>query len=454
MEKHQKIRANSKKKRKQRKRKAFLLTAAWILSMALVTLVVYWFVAGKERYSNTCYSDGEAAMNVGIYPQANRYFENAIRYTNAPITLSHQIKRVYLAHLHTWEQRGDYPKAERVGGFLLQLFPKDEAIKRTVEELSILLSPSNDLQIRQSKVFPGVNGRFLKNGNLLLEDFRERLWILDPEKSVTRRVFPLRNEVFLAASPTARFAAVILEAEDDKKIEKEGKIKKGVLGFLNQEGLVVTKTNLNVSSESGCTWSPDETTVAVDALSPAGERFICLVDAATGETKQFKGEGVFPSWSPLGDAIAFVGASRSLMVNNIQGDTTKEIAALPGFKRPPVWSPKGDALSIRLKEGTRAFSLDGTPLFALEETLTDPAWAPNGSRLAAVLPKAKEICLLDRTGKIGRIPTSLPVTGCEWSTEGSKLALNYDDGKDRFLNLVSLGKKLQAKPKSPPPTSN
>ncbi|MGE5707550.1 MAG: TolB family protein [Bacteroidota bacterium] len=434
--------------------------------MALVTMVVYWFVAGKERYANTCYSDGEAAMNVGIYPQANHYFENAIRYTNAPITLSNQIKRVYLAHLHTWEQRGDYPKAERVGGFLLQLFPKDEAIKRTVEELSILLSPSNDLQVRLSKVYPGVNGRFLKNGNLLLEDFRERLWILDPEKSVTRRVFPIRNEVFLAASPTARFAAVVLEAQEGDKTgkndktektekdKKTGKIKKGVLGFLNQDGLVVTKTNVIVSSESGCTWSPDETTVAVDALSPTGERFICLVDAATGETKQFKGEGVFPSWSPLGDAIAFVGASSSLMINNVQGDTTREIASLSSFQEPPVWSPKGDAVSIRLKKGTRAFSLDGTPLFALEETLTDPAWAPNGSRLAAVVPKTKEICLLDRKGKVGKIPTTLPITGCEWSTEGSKLALNYDDGTDRFLNLVSLGKKPQAKPKSLLPTSN
>ena len=423
------------------------MTAAWISSLFLVLVLVYWFSVGKEQYSSTCFSNGQAAMMVGIYPEANRYFNQSIRYSNAPKTLGNQIKNIYFDHLHHFEEEKQFPQVERVMGFILELFPEDPQCRRYAAEMRLLFTPANQLAVGQSQLFPGVNGCFLKDSTLLLEDPQGQRWRLDPAKMTEKKVFPVGSSVFLASSPSGGIAAVI---------ESPQAASSGNLVFLNSGGKVLTRTNLLVNPDSRCSWSPDEGKVAIDALLPTGAPFIALVDVASGEIRQFEGKGSKPEWSPLGEAIAFLDASASLsLCSSLEG---KKMATIPleasEKKEKFTWSPKGDALLVE-GETSAIYDERGKKLLSFEAGKYQGfCWAPSGNKLAAAQSEEKinEITVFDLNGGTAKIPLSYPVSACAWSYDGTRLALNYREGKKMFLNLISLERKKtqrSAKPRIP-----
>jgi len=146
------------------------------------------------------------------------------------------------------------------------------------------------------------------------------------------------------------------------------------------------------------TWEPKGDRIAVTAARAMGDPSnIFLVDVATGSSDKLTNHtnGAFdPSWSPEGDAIAYIGRPTStgeLWVSNIDGTQTAHIDKLQ-YVRSPVWSPDGKSLAVLathsgmfeiwivpVKRTAAGFEL-GEPKQLTREAAVDPmsglTWAP------------------------------------------------------------------------------
>jgi Tol biopolymer transport system component len=105
------------------------------------------------------------------------------------------------------------------------------------------------------------------------------------------------------------------------------------------------------------------------------------------------------AWSPDGSRIAFMSASASnyeVTVMNANGTGRRQITATPFAEEEPTWSPDGSRIAFAGKDPNNntatdleiwVINADGTGLTQLTNTSndvrdTDPAWSPNGDRIA------------------------------------------------------------------------
>ncbi len=149
-----------------------------------------------------------------------------------------------------------------------------------------------------------------------------------------------------------------------------------------------------------------------------------------------------PALSPDGHQIAFARAARhglDLFLMNRDGSGLRRLVSRAGPERQPAWSPDGHALafaapgSLRNEKGWRPEQLflvnrDGSGLRELtheEEGVNEPAWSPDGTKLAAVLGGGT-IATLNRDGS-GLQPISFGGDDDEdldpaWSPDGRRIA--------------------------------
>ncbi|HEY5835340.1 protein kinase domain-containing protein [Streptomyces sp.] len=170
---------------------------------------------------------------------------------------------------------------------------------------------------------------------------------------------------------------------------------------------------------------------------------IALREAATDEPRQVIPGGIcdiLPVWSPDGTRFAFTraaGDDSAVWVAAADGGSARQVARISGGR--VSWSPDGTRLAVmRTTNGvTQVYSVNVADGSATQITtgtapVQDPAWSPDGKRIALCLQTAPglwQIHLLDLTNPGG---TPLRVTNGSrraldpvWSPDGRYLAYTY-----------------------------
>ena len=202
-------------------------------------------------------------------------------------------------------------------------------------------------------------------------------------------------------------------------------------------------------------WSPDGTRIAFsDARCGANDDggFGCfggviVVDPELGSLTRppSGGQGFSPAWSPVPDSIAFVGCCdlaaepTRLFVAGLGESPAREVilpANLPVSH--PAWSPDGLRIAFtcagaaglpgQLPNGDLCtINADGTDfrrLIASVAAESDPAWSPDGRRIAFTLDTEVAVLQMD-DGSVTRLTEGREPA---WSPDGSTLVFAGGDG--------------------------
>ena len=155
----------------------------------------------------------------------------------------------------------------------------------------------------------------------------------------------------------------------------------------------------------------------------------------------------FPSWSPDGSEIAFVGESDPwtvhvgghLLLMQSDGSSVRRLA--PSIETvtfwPPRWAPDGrhlafvanQRLGFEQRRFLHTFSVDEEELTFITETSTLPAWSPDGKKIAFGRNKEREFGSSRITTEVGLYTTS--------HGDGvlQKLWSNDSFGEDRYGHI-------------------
>ena len=146
-----------------------------------------------------------------------------------------------------------------------------------------------------------------------------------------------------------------------------------------------------------------------------------------------------PAWAPTGDMIAFTSGNRERVYLAKPDGSGRSDLVIPELTRArdPAWSPDGQRLALACGAGGVTFNIctvrrDGTGHVELTSETgieAEPAWSPDGSRIAftiIVVGAAKEIALVSSGG--GNVTRLTNGFDPAWSRDGTKLVFARDDG--------------------------
>ena len=221
-------------------------------------------------------------------------------------------------------------------------------------------------------------------------------------------------------------------------------------------------------------WSPDRRRIAfesVHACRSAGSPASCdhttgvyVVNADGSFRLRLARNGSAPAWSPDGRTIAFFSGTKIYLMNADGSEhrpLTRSLGA--GRKRSLAWSPDGRKLAFLTDRDCRQFCFnlyvvgsDGSGLRNLTLELaaggspgrgpaSDPAWSPDGRKLAFVRLNARlgsPIYVVKADGSGLRRLTRGPTLDFEptWSPDGRKLAFVSDrDGNSEVYVMNADG---------------
>ena len=195
------------------------------------------------------------------------------------------------------------------------------------------------------------------------------------------------------------------------------------------------------------------------------EHWIAVVNPDGTDTRMLA-PGHSPRWSPDGKQLVFSTTVCEEWYYYYYSDPctggvflldpeTRKVTEVPTAVEglSPTWLPTGDRIAFRrcCELGFQSTSL---VLLALDagtlEILTpavmgisDPAWSPNGERIASSCipaPWSWDLCLMDKTG--GKV---VPLTNDgaydfspAWSPDGTRIAFSRDDGKASQIVILTV----------------
>jgi Tol biopolymer transport system component len=253
--------------------------------------------------------------------------------------------------------------------------------------------------------FPGTNGPIAFQSN---RDGPQEIYKIIPGGTATRITTSL-NSSDPAISPDGTRIAFVTGNNQ--------------IAVMSADGGAATPITTSSPAKQDPTWSPDGTKIAFAANSfdvdGQTDLEIWVIDAGGGIATQLTHNtfpDTYPAWSPLGDQIAFVSTrpgdtDRNIYVmsadGNAQTSITPNVATDCGNPTPetcyqghdddPAWSPDGSKIAYvhgRLPNaGTSTpniwtMSPNGAGKTNLTNTsavsFTNPAWSPQGDMLAAV----------------------------------------------------------------------
>ena len=218
-------------------------------------------------------------------------------------------------------------------------------------------------------------------------------------------------------------------------------------------------------------WSPDGRRIAFAGTrgAPAESTDIYIMDADGSNLVQRTTDGYSnsaPSWSPDGAWIVFARSEPGqgslgvyMMKADDDGTSPTTLIDLPGWDAQPAWSPDGTRIAFVTDWVAYDFTADiftVTPDGSQRTQLTDgfgfngslvqyyqPAWSPDGQRLAVVscvigrtMCDAGTIAVMDAGGDgLTALATTAGLASPTWSPDGRTIAF----GSDGSIHWVSGG---------------
>lgn len=206
-------------------------------------------------------------------------------------------------------------------------------------------------------------------------------------------------------------------------------------------------------------WSPDGAKLAFSSNQRGGYFFLFVLDFASGSIRQLTASTIYdltPVWTADGSEILFTAWRRSEGISAIASDGGEEQRVLPNFSftNNIAWSPDGREIAFPVAQDPASLNnadlyvapfpppaptadLDARPLAEDSGTNVQPAWSPDGDKIAFVSTRTgnREIYVIDLNTQQTRQLTSHPAddTRPAWSANGEWIAFfSGRDGRDRF----------------------
>jgi TolB protein len=203
-------------------------------------------------------------------------------------------------------------------------------------------------------------------------------------------------------------------------------------------------------------WSSDGSQVAFvigsrHSWAYTGDGDLYVMNADGSELhKLLSGIGItHPTWSPDGTRIAFVrDQGTALCIVDADGSGLQVIARKRGYYQLPSWSPLGNLIAYqsaghnRDHEAIFTIRPDGSHerrLGLSRSSAGFPAWSPDGSQLA--YSGGEQLRILDVTTGLSRLVTRCALPTCvadffpAWSPDGSRIAFVRQEEGGAALHL-------------------
>ena len=163
------------------------------------------------------------------------------------------------------------------------------------------------------------------------------------------------------------------------------------------------------------------------AVTPhgTGGESSCLEDASGGEQ--------LPTWSPLGQQIAFQRTRQGIFVTRVANGSTRRVTSGVNDECPR-WSPDATRLVFERLGNITVMTASGA---SAVHTLTNdhvslfPTWSPNGNQIAferVARSPAETLLVINSDGSGQRVLA--PGGNPRWSPDGTTIAYIFDPGQD------------------------
>jgi Tol biopolymer transport system component len=199
-------------------------------------------------------------------------------------------------------------------------------------------------------------------------------------------------------------------------------------------------------SDSDGSWSPDGSQIAFTSHRDSNvstEIYVMNVDGSNQERLthdgpngvQTPGAEVFdsaPVWSPAGDTIAYLKSVRGAVdvwLMGPDGSGQRQVTTSGGHKELLQWSAGGRLAYAQ--DGTIFTLVQGDPPIRVAAG-REPAWSPDGSRLAYTSQGG--LWTVDADGRNPVHVSTMPAQGPSWSSDGERIAFA---GTRSFPELAS-----------------